>query len=137
MGKTMKNLGLVTIATSVVLLTGCGGGGGSSDPLNDKNYVAILTNVPAGVCESTILANELSNVGLRDFITRETDNTTSCATYGKANDNIECAVEFIGGGTLNCVVGFNEIPQGYRGLTRQTAPVKLYNTMELISANFK
>ena len=130
----MKNLGLATIATSIVLLTGCGGG--SSDPMNDKRYVTIFTNLPAGICESDILSSELSSDGLRNFITRETDTTTSCATYGKANDGVECATGYIGGGNVNCVIGFNEIPQGYRGLTRQTAPVKLYDTMELISASF-
>ena len=133
----INKIALTGIALSALLLNGCGGGGGSSDPMNDKNYVAIFSNVIAGVCESNEFATALSDDGLRDFITRETDNTTSCETYAKVNDGAECAVEFIGGGNLNCVVGFNEIPQGYRGLTRQTAPVKLYNTMELISVNFK
>ena len=138
MGKTMKNLGLVTIATSIVLLTGCGGsGGGSSDPMNNKNYIAIATSVPSGICESTEFANELTNLGLRDFITRETDGSTSCTTYGKVQDDEECTVGYVGGGTQNCVVGFNEIPAGYTGLAKQVSPVKLYNTMELISVSFK
>ena len=137
MGKTMKNLGLATLAVSIALLTGCGGGGGDSDPMKDKNYILIYTNIPTGICESDILASELSSDGLRNFITRETDTTTSCATYGKANDGVECASGFIGGGNTNCVIGFNEIPPGYNGLAKQTEPVKLYDTMELISVSFK
>ena len=134
----MRNIGLTTIAISALLLSGCGGsGGGNSDPMNDKNYVAIYQDLEAGRCESAEVAAGLTDLGLRDYITRETDNTTSCATYGKVDDGIECAVEYIGTGTRNCVVGFNEIPPGYRGLTRQTTPVKLYDTMELISVNFQ
>ena len=138
MGKTMKNLGLATIiATSIVLLAGCGGSSGDSDPMNEKNYIIVVTSVPSGICESTAFTNELNNLGLRDFITRETDNTTSCVTYGKVNDGLECAMEFNGRGNVNCVVGFNDIPQGYGGYRRQTAPVELYNTIELVSLKFQ
>ena len=131
----VKNLSLATLATSIVLLTGCAGG--NSDPMNDKKYIAIITDVPTGICESNDFKNALTYAGLKDFITKETDNTTSCATYGKVNDGIECTVEFAGEGNLNCVIGFNEEPQGYNGYARQTTPVELYNTMELISVNFQ
>jgi len=134
----INKIALTGITLSALLLSACGGGGGgTTDPMNDKNYIGIFTHVPAGICESNEFSTALSDIGLRNFLTRETDNTTTCATYGKANDDVECAIEYIGGGNLNCVVGFNEIPPGYRGLTRQTSPEKLDNTMELISVNFK
>lgn len=139
MGNMIKKIGLATTIASALVLSGCGGGSGNTDPMNDKNYVAIYTNVPAGVCESTIFINALTDIGLRDFITRETDGSTSCATYGKVQNDVECAVEYLGGGTQNCIVGFNEIPAGYNsnGLARQVSPVKLFDTMELISATMK
>jgi hypothetical protein len=133
----MKTLGLTTIALSTLLLSGCGGGGGSSDPMNNKKYIIIETSVPSGVCESDVLAQELTKVGLRNFITRETDSSTSCATYGKSNDNKECAMDYIGEGTKNCVIGFDKIPAGYTGLVKRTTPIELYDTTELISASFK
>jgi hypothetical protein len=134
----IRKLSLTTLTLGALLLSGCGGGGGgSTDPMNDKNYIVIISNVAPGVCESEELQLALSETGLRDFLTRETDNTSSCATYGKNNDGEQCTIDLSGTGDRNCVVGFNEIPPGYRGLTRQTTPEKLYNTMELISVNFQ
>jgi len=132
----IKTLGLTTIALGTLLLSGCGGGG-SSDPMKDKHYIIIETSVPAGICESNQLAQELAKTGLRNFITRETDSSTSCATYGKSNDNKECAMDYIGEGTKNCVIGFDDIPAGYNSLSKRTTSIELYETRELISASFR
>jgi len=135
----MKKLGLTTIALSTLLISACGGGGGGkkSDPMNEKNYIIIETFVPAGICESNEFAQELRDGGLRNFITRETDSSTSCATYGKRNDNIECDMNYIGGGTKNCVTGFNEIPAGYnQNHLKPTTSTELNDIIELISVNF-
>ena len=130
MGKLIQNIGLVTLAASALLLSGCGG---DSDPMKAKKYIIIETSVPEGICESAALASGLTDIGLQNFITRETDGSTTCATYGKANDGQECAMTYVGGGTKNCVIGFD----GVAGYSRQTTPAELYDTMEAISASFK
>lgn len=132
----IKKLALTGVALSALLLSGCGGGGGSSDPMNDKNYIGIFNDTPAGVCESAEFSQILIELGLSNFITRETDASTTCATYGKTNNDVECTTDYIGGGTANCVIGFDNIPAGYNGLARQTGPVKLFDTMELMSQGF-
>ena len=126
------------ITLSALLLSGCGGGGGkNTDPMNDKNYIIVEHNVESGICESADFASALTYFGVKDFITRETDTTTSCATYGKVNDAQNCLEEFVGGGSVNCVIGFNELPEGENGLARRTTPSELYDTSELISVSFK
>jgi len=132
----IKSLALTGVALAALLLSGCGGGG-SSDPMNDKNYVIIISNVQPGICESDILRNELTNEGIGGLLTKETDNTTTCETYGKVNDGNICAVEYIGDGTVNCVIGFDSVPNDFEGLARQVNPVSLDNSVELVSANFK
>jgi hypothetical protein len=133
----IKKLSLTTLTLGVLLLSGCGGSSDSTDPMNDKNYIVIISDVAPAICESDEFQLALSDIGLRNFLTRETDNTTSCDTYGKNNNGDECAIDFSGTGDKNCVVGFNEIPPGYRGLTKQTTPLELYNAVELISVNFQ
>ena len=57
----IHKIALAGITLSALLLSGCGGGGGgSTDPINDKNYIGVFTNVPAGICESAEFANALS-----------------------------------------------------------------------------
>ena len=128
----IKILGLTSIVLSSLILSGCGGGD-SKNPLNDKNYIIVYTELPAGVCESTDLRTDLSAAGLENFITEETDNTTSCETYGKRNDDTECAMSYVGGGSKNCVIGFDTIPAGF---AKQTTEIKLFDTVEILSSSF-
>jgi hypothetical protein len=102
----IKKLGLTTLALSALLLSGCGGGGGKTDPMNDKNYIVILKNVPSGICESPEYRNILSE-DLIGVLTEERSNTVSCGDYGKTNDQVECTIEYYSGvtGTVACVVG--------------------------------
>jgi len=130
MGKLIQNIGLVTLAASALLLSGCGG---DTDPMKQKKYIIIETSVAEGICESAALASGLTDIGLQNFITRETDSSTSCASYGKENNGKECVMTYVGGGAKNCVIGFD----GVTGYNRQTAPAELYDTMEAISASFK
>ena len=132
----IKKLGLTGIALSALLLSGCGGGGDDTDPMDDKNYIAIIANVETGICESDALRSELTNAGITGLLLRETDNTTTCGTYGKANDGNECAIEYIGNGTFNCVIGFDDVPADFDGFARQVGPVELADTLELISGSF-
>ena len=106
MGKTMKNLSLVTIATSIVLLTGCGRGS-DKNPMNDKKVIAILKNVPSGICESQVFRDNLSE-DYRGLLTEERRNTVNCGDYGRKNNGIECAVGYYSGtytGNVACVMG--------------------------------
>ena len=133
----IKKLALTGITLTALLLTGCGGGGGgSTDPMKEKNYIIILNDVTSGICESEAFTQELSAGGFTDFLTRETDNSTNCGTYDKTNNDVECTTQYIGGSDKNCVVGFNDIPAGYSGLARQTGPVQLFDTVDLVSQSF-
>ena len=136
----MKKLGLTSIIASALLFTGCGGGGGGSDepvnPLVEKNYIVILTEVQAGICESTEFRTELSRLGFENFITEETDNTSSCATYGKENNDIECTMELVGGGDRNCAVGFDEFPPGIDRLATQFEQGEFLEIAEVVSSTF-
>lgn len=133
----IKKLGLTAVALSALLLSGCGGGGDDSDPMDDKNYIVILQSVQSGICESDALASELISSGFIGLLTRETDTSTTCGTYGKANDYVECGVEFIGDGDRNCVVGFDDIEGDFDVYAKQTSPVTLNDKIELITPNFK
>ena len=105
----IKNITLTGIALSALLLSGCGGGGGNTNPISDKNYVVILKNVPSGICESQEYRNLLS----QDFsgvITEERSNSVNCGDYNKKNDQIECAIDYYTGtttGNVACVVGID------------------------------
>ena len=99
MGKTMKNLGLVTIATSIVLLTGCGGGGGGDNDittqLKQKDAVLIIRSTKESAC--SLMADAVTNEGVSGVIYASLDNTVSCATFDKVegsidDDNAQCAI---------------------------------------------
>lgn len=130
-----NKLKLTTIALTALLLSACGGGssdGGTSNPINDKKFVIILTEVQLGICESDAYRAALSSEGFQDFITEETENTTSCETYGKTNDGETCGMELLGEGNKNCVIGF----ESFRDLSRRTAPLNLHDRAEILSASF-
>jgi len=131
----IKILGLTSIVLSSLILSGCGGED-KKNPLNDKNYIIILEAVPAGLCESDEFRADISDLGLGDVITEETNDNTSCKTYGKTNDDIECATSYVSQGPKNCVIGFDNIPSGYSGLAKQTTELKLFDTVEMISSIF-
>ena len=102
----IKKLGITTLILSVLLLTGCGGGS-DKNPMNDKNYIVILKNVPSGICESQAYRDILSE-NLRGVLTEERSNTVNCGNYGKQNDQVECGIEYYSGastGNVACVVG--------------------------------
>jgi len=107
----MKKLGLVTVALSVLLLSGCGGSkkkDSKKDPMNDKRYIAIWTEIASGICESAEFRHVIVEAGASDdVLIKETSGNTSCETYGKKNDDNECAMGRIGNGDKNCVAGFN------------------------------
>jgi len=103
----MKKLGLATVALSVLLLSGCGGSK-KKDPMKDKRYIGIWTEVASGICETAEFRHIVVEAGAsNDVLIKETSGNTSCATYGKKNDDNECAMERIGNGDKNCVAGFN------------------------------
>ena len=103
----MKKLGLATVALSALLLSGCGGSK-KKDPMNDKRYIAIWTEVASGICETADFKHVVVQAGAsNDVLIKETSGNTSCETYGKKNDDNECAMGRIGNGDKNCVAGFN------------------------------
>ena len=131
----MNKLGLSSILLSAFLLSGCGGSG-DNDPMNDKNYIIIFEDIQADFCESDAFKRDLTNIiGLIGVLARETDNTTTCGTYEKVNDENECVTEYIGYGTLNCVVGFDGFQEDDIYAKRVSGGT-LYNTIETISSSF-
>jgi len=132
----MNSLSLIAITVSIFLLSACGGSD-SSDPMNNKNYIVILQDVEAGICENDIFISNLSTLGFQGVLTRETDSTTTCAIYGKVNDGVACSIEVLGNGIKNCVVGFDDIPSDVNILARQVSPISLDDTVELLTASFE
>ncbi len=96
-----------TLLSLALLLSACGGGS-SFDSMSDKDYIVILKNVPAGICESTLYRDTLKGYGFKGVLTEETTTETDCETYGKSNDGQYCAEEFYDNGEKNCVVGFDK-----------------------------
>ena len=110
----MKKLGLATVALSVLLLSGCGGGGSKStgnkstiEKMKEKTGIIITHNYPDEVCKSQRLKNELAAEGLTDIITSIEDNSVSCQTYGRANNGAICIEQTLGGYPNACVIGAN------------------------------
>ena len=91
----MKTITLTAI-TAAILISGCGGGssGGSTpapiDPMTQKDYIVIYKHYPAEVCTSTILHNNLSDMGFYGIIQRVESNHISCADYGRSNNKTSC-----------------------------------------------
>jgi len=103
----LKKLILSTTILSALMLNGCGGGKKNSNPMNDKNVIVILKNVPSGICETQSYRDILSE-DFTGIITEEKSNNINCNDYGKKNDMIECGVENYTGpvtGNVACVVG--------------------------------
>ena len=125
----IKTRGLKTIALSALLLWGCDGDN-SNDPMKHKKYIIINTSVTKGVCESQTFRNTLTAIGFKDFITRETDTSTTCQTYWKQDDGKECIINYVGIGNYNCVIGFNILDTGL--YPKQTEASELYDVIELL-----
>ena len=108
------------LGLSILLLSGCGGGGSSKgensikDKISNKKYVVIMKNMPSDICESKDFKNALTSKGFTGIVTQETSNdAVSCETYGKRNDGRECDIadyrdyDYAGSGDVNCVIGFD------------------------------
>ena len=115
---------ILSAATGIFLLVGCGGGSSSDattpvDPMESKDAIAIIYHYPAEVCQSDILLNELqANVPeAENFLVRVESNDVTCATYNKVEgitDTEGCMTEdaaltdptFLQYDT-SCVIGFD------------------------------
>jgi hypothetical protein len=131
----MKKIVLATVALSALLLTGCGGSGGSSNPIDSKNYVIVLTDVHEGICESQQYRDRLASGGVVGAITEETEDA-SCDTYGKKNDGYECAMESVGGGTKRCTIGFDNRTGSLERKATGTSS-NILDAAEILSATFE
>jgi hypothetical protein len=140
----MKKLGLATVTLSALLLLGCGSSGNKANGtevsgyevsaaqiMSNKAAILVYQNVSSGVCESEDFKTLLYNKGYRDFITQETANNTTCATYGKRVGNY-CGQSILNSGNVNCVVGFNN----YVGI-HSTDDVSMYETFEILESELQ
>jgi len=103
----IKKIGLTTMALSVLLLSGCGGGSDDSKSIKDRKVILILKDVKSGICESKEYRDLLSQK-LTAVLTEERSNSIQCSDYGKINDMRECGIEHYTGsnrGNKACVVG--------------------------------
>ncbi len=85
---------------------------GSTDSMEDKNYIVILTHLVRGICEESSFRGNLVNAGYRGVLTREVSLGVTCAAYGKENDEYECTELNIEDdediyGDKSCVIGFD------------------------------
>lgn len=100
--KKVKYFGRFIALVSVLSLglTGCGGGGSTSvpvdpvDPMTTRDGVFIMYHYPAEVCLSDLLLNELKITlpEATNWLLRVESNDVNCATYGKT-DGVDCATE--------------------------------------------
>jgi len=88
----MKKLGLAAMATSVVLLTGCGGGSTNTDnnantsenineQMKQRDAILIIHGANLSFCEYS--EAELKVDETNDIIMDHVDNTVNCSTYGR------------------------------------------------------
>lgn len=122
---------------SALLLSGCGGGGSTDsnqNSMNDKKYIIILRDIRSGICESSEYRTELSSA-MGGLLTKETATDTSCSSYGKVNDGVECQEEIVPyeiSGDKNCVIGFNTTNRDGRS-ARVTENAQLSDLAEILS----
>lgn len=113
----MKQLGLITIALSALLLSGCGGSkkkDSNTKKLKAKNAIGIYHNMSKGSCLLSILK---PNYFINPIIFEEA-NTASCQhTYGRPTTSDikgaycrESTSEV--GGNVSCVIGFDDYGDG-------------------------
>lgn len=103
------------IAFGTLLFSGCGGGGDGDnlDGIKSKKYVFVYHNIQSGICESSVYLSGLNNGGFRNMLTKEKDNSTTCASLGRANNTNTCVeyyfnVNDTGYGDTSCLLGFQE-----------------------------
>ena len=91
----MIKLGLATVALSVLLLSGCGGGSKSksiTEKISERENVVIIHGANLAFCELmknvTIKTNEA-----KDIITDLPANTVNCSTYNKVENDDICLNE--------------------------------------------
>jgi len=99
--------------------------------MSEKTAILIYQNVASGVCESANFRDIIYNRGYRDFITQESNNRTTCATYGK-NVGPYCGQSYLASGNVNCVVGFND----YVGVT-SIDNVSIYENFEILKSELQ
>jgi len=91
----MKKLGLATVALSVLLLSGCGGGSKSksiTEEISERDKVVVIHGANLAFCE--LMKNVFIQTNeVKDIITDLPANTVNCSTYNKVEDDDICANE--------------------------------------------
>ena len=93
-----KKLTLSALALGMVLLSGCGGGGGKKESITEqisqRDGVMIIHGANKAFCETMVAFIEKSNdpevQQVKDVIIATPPNTVNCATYNKNNDGFSC-----------------------------------------------
>ena len=91
----MIKLGLATVALSVLLLSGCGGGSKSksiTEEISERDNVVIIHGANLAFCE--LMKNFIIQTNeAKDIITDLPVNTVNCSTYNKVEDEDICVNE--------------------------------------------
>lgn len=111
----IKEIGLATI--TVLSLLGCGSEGSSG--MKDKKFIHILQDIQPEMCNNDQIAQALSLLPMHEYKIEKTNNDTTCEDYDKIDDGFFCTIESIGGGTSNCVVGFENRPEDFTGFASE------------------
>ena len=131
----------LSILSTFLLLQGCGSDSGSSkNSIESKKYIVILKQVPNSICESSLYRDELKKQGLEGVVTKETESSTSCSTYGRENDGESCAEEYLSYDSSynkNCVIGVDNINPDSISFRLTNENGSLFNIAEQLSVSFK
>jgi len=135
------NILKASIISTILLLQGCGGDSDSvANSIESKKYIVILKQVPSGICESSLYRDELKKQGLEGVVTKETDSSTSCSTYGRENDEETCAEQYLSYDSSydkNCVIGVDNINPDSISYRMTNEYGALSNIADQLSASFK
>ena len=133
----MKRLGLITIALSVLLLSGCGNNKSKnidkniSEKIEERDLIRIAHNYPDEACNSQ-LKNELSTKGIKNIIISIENNNVSCETYSRINNNDgNCSESIYSTHPNACVVGMND-PDGVLFDTETNTSISPDTLLELL-----
>ena len=111
---------LLTV-TSMMLLNGCGGGGGSGvdslaeneslmNEINSYDVIFVYSGLPPEACVDIFSMTDLDNTNIESSMSESVPNGTTCTTFGRDGEDDHTCLEYAYDyGNTTCVYAFNQI----------------------------